>query len=463
MSPSDFAKRFTVKKGNVGKVDEALAAPLLGPPESTLQSSLIDDLTVPMVAAVNPALVPAWKRLPGPVKLAAVATVGAITYTVYRVLRHVSEQLYVLLDSAVDDYSHPMTVQFAEWVKDNILPARPAPLLSEPVTQAYSDADLGRITDPLDLPSGPVTSTSQPSPPAQPVGAPQPAVRPQPAPSDKASLPSRLADRLTGRSQGLRVGRFTPDEQVAIERVQASGGSFSGGKGLTDSMKRMIERVAVQEGVPADHLIGMAQMESGGNPNAVSATGAVGLYQFTSRTGRSYGLTNRFDPEANTRAAAKLYKDNAAYLIKKKLPATLQNVYLIHQLGPRATKLITAAARGEDVTNAALLQAMSHNYGKLSATEYIQANERKIMKAHATAQKLTAPENTYSVQGTGTSLPVQQQPAPVQALKPKTMPAPTPTPQAAPANKSQPATPIQTPQSPSVLRTPSGMLVQVPN
>lgn len=463
MSPSDFAKRFTVKKGNVGKVDEAFAAPLLGPPEPTRQSSLIDDLTVPLVAAVNPALVPAWKRLPGPVKLAAVATVGAITYTVYRVLRHVSEQLYVLLDSAVDDYSHPITVQLAEWVKDNILPARPAPLLSAPVTQAYSDADPGRITDPLDLPSAP--GSPQPSPPSQPVGAPQPSVRPQPQTGGKASLPSRLADRLTGRSQGLRVGRFTPDEQIAIERVQAAGGSFSGGKGLTDSMKRMIERVAVQEGVPADHLIGMAQMESGGNPNAVSATGAVGLYQFTSRTGRSYGLTNRFDPEANTRAAAKLYKDNAAYLIKKKLPATLQNVYLIHQLGPRATQLITAAAKGEDVTDAALLQAMSHNYGKLSATEYIQANERKIMKAHATAQKLTAPENTYSVQGSGTSTPVQQQatPAPAQPKpKPKQAPVASPVP-AAVSNRSQQAAPIQTPQSPSVLRTPSGLLVQVPN
>lgn len=39
--------------------------------------------------------------------------------------------------------------------------------------------------------------------------------------------------------------------------------------------------------------------ESGGNPNAVSDAGAVGLMQLMPVTAKAMGITNRFDPEAN--------------------------------------------------------------------------------------------------------------------------------------------------------------------
>jgi len=76
----------------------------------------------------------------------------------------------------------------------------------------------------------------------------------------------------------------------------------------------MIRRIFVQEGLPVN-LAYLAVVESNFNPVARSHANAVGLWQFMSYTGRSYGLSNswwhdeRFDPEKSTHAAAKYLKN----------------------------------------------------------------------------------------------------------------------------------------------------------
>jgi hypothetical protein len=54
----------------------------------------------------------------------------------------------------------------------------------------------------------------------------------------------------------------------------------------------------------------MINVESGGNPNAVSPTGARGLGQLTGPIIKHYGVTDPFDPDQNLTAASKLFADN---------------------------------------------------------------------------------------------------------------------------------------------------------
>jgi hypothetical protein len=95
-------------------------------------------------------------------------------------------------------------------------------------------------------------------------------------------------------------------------------------------------------------LYHMARKESGGDPSAVSPTGAKGLFQFTRGTGRKYGLLGpqgdlRGDDIKNTQAAIKLLEDNRAVL-RKQLgrEPTGSEAYLAHQQGAgTAAKMLT--------------------------------------------------------------------------------------------------------------------------
>jgi len=83
-----------------------------------------------------------------------------------------------------------------------------------------------------------------------------------------------------------------------------------------------------------DRLIGI---ESKGDPKAKSPTGALGLYQFTQKTGKQYGLktaADRMDPYKSSVAVGKLTRDNVAGLTRAlgRTP-TQGEAYLAHQQG----------------------------------------------------------------------------------------------------------------------------------
>lgn len=66
-------------------------------------------------------------------------------------------------------------------------------------------------------------------------------------------------------------------------------------------------------GVPAALILAIIQVESGGNPRAVSRTGAQGLMQLTAATAQRYGASNPFDPASNVAAGARFLHDLLAH------------------------------------------------------------------------------------------------------------------------------------------------------
>jgi soluble lytic murein transglycosylase-like protein len=100
------------------------------------------------------------------------------------------------------------------------------------------------------------------------------------------------------------------------------------------AVEDLIRRVSGELGADSDVMMRIAQVESALNPCAYNRSGATGLYQFLAGTARQYGLVDRFDATASTRAAIALMFDNARYLRKilghEASPALL---YMAHQQG----------------------------------------------------------------------------------------------------------------------------------
>jgi hypothetical protein len=96
-------------------------------------------------------------------------------------------------------------------------------------------------------------------------------------------------------------------------------------------------------------------IESSNNPEAVSPTGARGLYQFTKGTGKQYGLIDeegndyRSDVGKSEAAFIALAKDNARVLKKNNVPITPTTLYLAHQQGARGAVEIWNNARNRGV------------------------------------------------------------------------------------------------------------------
>lgn len=115
------------------------------------------------------------------------------------------------------------------------------------------------------------------------------------------------------------------------------------GAAPTGKLAPLIADVATRNEINPGYLQKLVQVESGGNPNAVSSTGAKGLAQFIPSTAKAYGLTDPFDPAANLQAAARLTLDNKASLsrVLGREPSDGE-LYLAHQQGAGGAAKILA-------------------------------------------------------------------------------------------------------------------------
>lgn len=191
-----------------------------------------------------------------------------------------------------------------------------------------------------------------------------------------------LFDGIKGGDRLSRYGTYTDAEAQRIRDLKKSAANTSANlkDGMPLEIQEKIARRARDHGLGPVMMQKIVAMESGGNPNAISITGAIGLFQFTGRTATDIGISDRFDVDQNIEGGMALTKQNVVMLKNKGLPVTAENVYMMHQLGPRAAQdVIRGAKEGKSKTelSAETQKAMNLNYGANSRTaaEYLNANK----------------------------------------------------------------------------------------
>jgi hypothetical protein len=198
-------------------------------------------------------------------------------------------------------------------------------------------------------------------------------------------------DGVKGGTALSKYGSYTNDEANQIRQLKASGANTSANLkgGMPADVQAKIAAAATKEGLDPKTMLEFASIESGGNANAISGTGAIGIFQFTGKTASGVGIKNRFDVDQNIAGGMKLAKQNAAVLTKAGLAVTPENLYMMHQLGPGAAKeIINGAANGKNISDlsADTQKAVALNYGKGSKTaaDYLSANATALESRYST-------------------------------------------------------------------------------
>jgi hypothetical protein len=205
-----------------------------------------------------------------------------------------------------------------------------------------------------------------------------------------------LFDGIKGGDSLTKYGSYTDEEAATIRELKTSGANTSATVkgGMSPEVQDKISAQAKKAGLDPVMMQKIAAMESGGNANAVSSTGAAGIYQFTGQTASGVGIKNRFDVDQNIEGGMKLTRQNQAALEKAGLPVSAENLYMMHQLGPKAAQeVIRGAADGKskDEMSADTQKAMNLNYGANSKTaaDYIATNKKALDDRYASVTKDT--------------------------------------------------------------------------
>jgi len=148
------------------------------------------------------------------------------------------------------------------------------------------------------------------------------------------------------------------------------GGSSSNSSAtpIGDSLGIDFSTLEAENGLPQGWLERTAFIESGGDPDAVSSTGATGVFQITKGFAKQYGVKDRNDPVQNTDGAV----DGAVDAIRRMTKAlgrkpTGAEIYLAHQqgIGGAISLLTNPDALATDIVGE---QAITVNAGKEGMT-----------------------------------------------------------------------------------------------
>lgn len=138
-------------------------------------------------------------------------------------------------------------------------------------------------------------------------------------------------------------------------------------RGRVSALNQVVLPILAREGVP-NQLAAVIQVESGGNPLALSPKGARGIWQLMPDTARRYGLRvddqsdERIDPEKSTTTAARYLRD------------------LYAQFGSWPLAL-AAYNSGELNLQRAIVRARSTDFATLGSLGYLPAETRNYVPA----------------------------------------------------------------------------------
>ena len=156
-------------------------------------------------------------------------------------------------------------------------------------------------------------------------------------------LQNKLNDMKAFGPMGDKISEaFSMENKLTPEQTQVNNIGVSNGQ-IAQSLNIDFGQYETAYNLPVGYLERTAFIESRGNPNAVSSTGATGLFQFTQGTAADYNLVDRNDPIASTDAAARLAAANAAGLRSAlgREPNGAE-LYLAHQQGLGGAKALLA-------------------------------------------------------------------------------------------------------------------------
>lgn len=154
----------------------------------------------------------------------------------------------------------------------------------------------------------------------------------------------QMADRAAAREgelAGLEAGQKAGAGFLERRAAEARAGARQ--TQLPADISSIITQAAHKHGVSPETLAMIADIESGGDPNAKNPnSSAAGLFQFVQGTAKAYGLTNPYDAAAAADAGARFLRDNEQLLTKRLGRApTPGELYLAHQQGAEgAAKLL---------------------------------------------------------------------------------------------------------------------------
>ena len=96
--------------------------------------------------------------------------------------------------------------------------------------------------------------------------------------------------------------RSVGDNQPLEKNIESNGKKYSKSSGRLEDESTfldLIESSGKKYEIEIDLIKAIIEVESGGNPLAVSSAGAAGLMQLMPITAKELGVTDRFDPEQN--------------------------------------------------------------------------------------------------------------------------------------------------------------------